>query len=70
MTYPTDPDEDRYVCIVMDFYETGDLENVLKQQRAKEQPLPEPILKKWFGQMVEAMNFVHNKKVRGCASQG
>lgn len=30
-----------YVCIVMAYYETGDLENILKQQRAKEQPLPE-----------------------------
>ena len=41
----------------------GDLENVLKQQRAKEQPLPETILKKWVGQMVEALAFVHGKKV-------
>eukprot|EP00911_Craspedida_sp_UC1_P002656 UC1_evm1s1954 len=56
-------EETMYVCIVMDFYETGDLENVLKQQRAKEKALPEPILKKWFGQMVEALHFVHAKKV-------
>lgn len=88
-----------YVCIVMEYYETGiiglqylhrrdprtayvpffpcphalgphhcphrtgDLENILKQQRAKEQALPEQILKKWFGQMVEALAFVHSKKV-------
>ncbi len=72
-----------YVCIIMNFYETGecsyhlllvdwvewmlhnagDLENVLKQQRAKEQSLPENILKKWVGQMVEALAFVHSKKV-------
>ncbi len=42
---------------------SGDLEHILKQQRAKEQPLPEQILKKWFGQMVEALAFVHSKKV-------
>jgi serine/threonine protein kinase len=41
----------------------GDLENVLKQQRAKETPLPENILKKWIGQMVEALAFVHSKLV-------
>ena len=47
----------------MDSYFKGDLENVLKQQRAKEKALPEQILKKWFGQMVEALDFVHSKKV-------
>ena len=36
---------------------------MLKQQRAKEQALPENILKKWLGQMVEALAFVHSKKV-------
>lgn len=40
-------DETMYVCIVMDCYETGDLETVLKNQRTKETALPEPILKKW-----------------------
>ncbi len=59
-----DPSEETmYVCIVMEYYETGDLENVLKQQRAKEKPLPEAVLKKWFGQMIEALAFVHAKKV-------
>ncbi len=53
-----------YVCIVMNFYETGDLDFVLKQQRSKEQPLPEQILKKWVGQVIEALHFVHSKKVR------
>jgi probable inactive protein kinase-like protein SgK071 len=56
-------DETMYVCIVMNFYETGDLETVLKQQRSKETPLPEPIVKRWFGQMVEALQFVHSQKV-------
>jgi len=56
-------DETMYVCIVMNFYETGDLEQVLKQQRSKETPLPEPIVKRWFGQMVEALQFVHAQRV-------
>ncbi len=29
-------EETMYVCIVMDYYETGDLEGVLKNQRAKQ----------------------------------
>ena len=50
-------------CIEWLLPNAGDLENVLKQQRAKEQSLPENILKKWVGQMVEALAFVHSKKV-------
>ena len=52
-----------FVCIVMDFYEAGDLDNIIRKQRAKEAPLPEKVLKKWFGQMVEALAFVHSKSV-------
>ena len=48
---------------MMNFYETGDLEQVLKQQRSKETPLPEPIVKRWFGQMIEALQFVHAQRV-------
>lgn len=42
----------------------GDLDNIIRKQRAKEAPLPEKVLKKWFGQMVEALAFVHSKSVR------
>lgn len=52
-----------FVCIVMDFYEAGDLDNVIRKQRSKETPLPETVLKKWFGQMVEAIAFFHDQKV-------
>eukprot|EP00056_Hartaetosiga_gracilis_P002485 m.54025 g.54025 ORF g.54025 m.54025 type:complete len:605 (+) comp11071_c0_seq4:95-1909(+) len=52
-----------FVCIVMDYYEAGDLDNVIRKQRAKEKALPETVLKKWVGQLVEALAFVHGKKV-------
>ncbi|EDQ92536.1 uncharacterized protein MONBRDRAFT_30913 [Monosiga brevicollis MX1] len=52
-----------FVCIVMDFYKAGDLDNVIKQYRSKEKAIPEKILKKWFGQMVEALVFIHSQKV-------
>lgn len=52
-----------FVCIVMNYYEAGDLDGIIRKQRAKETPLPEMVLKKWFGQMVEAMAFVHDRKV-------
>ncbi|XP_033115678.1 serine/threonine kinase-like domain-containing protein STKLD1 [Anneissia japonica] len=52
-----------YVCIVMDYYKMGDLDRVLKQKRTKGEKVDELILKKWFGQMLEALVFVHKKKV-------
>eukprot|EP00112_Aurelia_sp_Birch-Aquarium-sp1_P006306 Seg1698.8 transcript_id=Seg1698.8/GoldUCD/mRNA.D3Y31 product="Serine/threonine kinase-like domain-containing protein STKLD1" protein_id=Seg1698.8/GoldUCD/D3Y31 len=52
-----------FVCIVMDYYKLGDLDRALKQKRAKSEALEEVILKKWFGQMLEAMVFVHKKGV-------
>lgn len=50
-----------FVCIVMDYYKLGDLDRALKQKRAKSEAVEEVVLKKWFGQMVEAMVFVHKK---------
>lgn len=52
-----------FVCIVMDFYELGDLSKVIKTKRQKQEAIEEMIIKKWLGQMVEGLVFVHNKKV-------
>jgi len=34
-----------FVCIVMEYYKNGDLENVLKQRRTKKQPIEELVSK-------------------------
>lgn len=52
-----------FVCIVMDYYKLGDLDKALKQKRAKGEAIPELVLKKWFGQMVDALAFVHSKSM-------
>ncbi|XP_067940119.1 serine/threonine kinase-like domain-containing protein STKLD1 [Watersipora subatra] len=52
-----------FVCIVMEYYKNGDLDRVLKQRRISKQPIEELILKKWLGQIVEALIFVHKKQV-------
>lgn len=52
-----------FVCIVMDYYEMGDLAKVLKTKRQKHERIDEVILKKWIGQMLEALVFVHKKQV-------
>ncbi|XP_027054590.1 serine/threonine kinase-like domain-containing protein STKLD1 isoform X1 [Pocillopora verrucosa] len=52
-----------FVCIVMDFYKMGDLDRALKQKRAKGVSIPELVIKKWFGQMVDALTWVHAKSM-------
>lgn len=52
-----------FVCIVMNYYEFGDLAKVIKTKRQKNECIEEMIIKKWLGQMVEALVFVHKKKV-------
>ncbi|XP_039265397.1 serine/threonine kinase-like domain-containing protein STKLD1 [Styela clava] len=52
-----------FVCIVMNFYEMGDLAKVIKTKRQKQEPIEEMIIKKWTGQMIEGLVFVHNKQV-------
>lgn len=56
-------EEAMFVCIVMNFYEMGDLAKVIKTKRNKNEKFDEMVLKKWLGQMLEALVFVHNKRV-------
>lgn len=50
-----------FVCIVMGYYRLGDLDRALKKRRGRSEAIEELILKKWFGQMLDAMVFVHKK---------
>ncbi|XP_065916467.1 serine/threonine kinase-like domain-containing protein STKLD1 isoform X2 [Dysidea avara] len=52
-----------YVCIIMEYYKLGDMDRVLKQKRRSKEHIEELLLKKWLGQMVEALCFVHDRKV-------
>ncbi|XP_074655282.1 serine/threonine kinase-like domain-containing protein STKLD1 [Tubulanus polymorphus] len=52
-----------YVCIIMEYYKHGDLDKILKQKRKERTPIEEIIIKKWLGQMVEALLFIHHEKV-------
>ena len=52
-----------FVCIVMDYYQLGDLEKALRQRRSKGTSLEAQVLYKWLGQMVEALHYVHDQKM-------
>ncbi|XP_064395037.1 serine/threonine kinase-like domain-containing protein STKLD1 [Halichondria panicea] len=51
-----------FVCIVMDFYKMGDLDMVLKAKREKGIALEELVLKKWIGQLLEALHYMHSQE--------
>ena len=50
-----------FVCIVMDYYPLGDLEICLRKKRENKEKFDELVLKKWIGQIIDAMTFVHEK---------
>ena len=52
-----------FVCIVMDYYQLGDLEKALRQRRSKGTSLEPQVLYKWLGQMVEALHYVHDQQM-------
>ncbi len=52
-----------YVCIVMDYYKLGDLDQTLRNKRKIKEMLEEAVLRKWVGQMVEALVYVHEKNI-------
>ncbi|KAL5260439.1 hypothetical protein ACHWQZ_G010537 [Mnemiopsis leidyi] len=52
-----------FVCIVMDYYPLGDLEICLRKKRENKEKFDELVLKKWIGQIIDAMTFVHEKGV-------
>lgn len=52
-----------FVCIVMDYYPMGDLEMLLRKKRDNKDRIDELMLKKWIGQMLDAMTFVHDRGV-------
>lgn len=52
-----------YVCIVMNFYSNGDLHNVLKKLRDDKKMLREITIKKWIGQILEALVYIHKNGI-------
>ena len=52
-----------FVCIVMSYYPSGDLANLLSTKRKRTEAIKELILKKWIAQMIDALVFVHRKKI-------
>mmetsp|Transcript_29160 Transcript_29160/g.83581 ORF Transcript_29160/g.83581 Transcript_29160/m.83581 type:complete len:402 (+) Transcript_29160:72-1277(+) len=54
---------DRYLCIVMDYCEGGDLWQYIAQCRRNRTPVIEPQVVRWFTQMCLALKYMHEKNV-------
>lgn len=52
-----------FVCIVMHFYPSGDLANLLVKKRKAKENIEEIVLKKWIAQMIDALVYVHKKSI-------
>lgn len=51
------------MCIVMDYYKLGDLHQTLRSRHDRGDMLGEEELMKWVGQLVEALVYLHEKKL-------
>ncbi|XP_052790409.1 serine/threonine kinase-like domain-containing protein STKLD1 isoform X2 [Mya arenaria] len=56
-------DSSVYICILMDYYPEGTLDTMLEKYRQKNGVIQEQQVKFWLGQIVEALVYVHKKKI-------
>ncbi|XP_048777734.2 serine/threonine kinase-like domain-containing protein STKLD1 isoform X2 [Ostrea edulis] len=52
-----------YMIIVMDYFPKGNLGHVVQKAREEKQAIPEETLKKYIGQLMEALVYVHSKNI-------
>jgi serine/threonine protein kinase len=54
---------DRFLCIVMDYCEGGDLFQLVQQHKQRGRPIPENNVIQWFTQLSLALKYVHDKSI-------
>ncbi|PAA46707.1 hypothetical protein BOX15_Mlig031008g2 [Macrostomum lignano] len=50
-----------YVCFVMDHFPNGSLESITSRKLKDKKPLDEEIVRKWFGQTLEFLAYIHGR---------
>lgn len=53
--------EDSLLCIIMDFADGGDMEEMLGSQKGL--GFPDSVIKEWFSDMAVGMSFIHDKSI-------
>ncbi|KAL4511939.1 hypothetical protein ABPG72_012784 [Tetrahymena utriculariae] len=56
-------DKDRYLCIVMDYCEGGDLYNQIIEQKKTGQGFTEQQILEWFVQICFGLKFIHDRRI-------
>ncbi|EAR94643.2 plant dual-specificity MAP kinase kinase family domain protein (macronuclear) [Tetrahymena thermophila SB210] len=56
-------DKDRYLCIVMDYCEEGDLYNQIIEQKKTGQGFTEQQILEWFVQICFGLKFIHDRRI-------
>lgn len=54
---------DRFLCIVMDYCEGGDLFQLVQQHKQRGRPIPENNVMQWFTQLTLAIKYIHDKSM-------
>lgn len=54
---------ERFLCIVMDYCEGGDLFQLIQQHKQRGRPIPESNVLQWFTQLSLALKYVHDKSI-------
>eukprot|EP00746_Dinoflagellata_sp_MGD_P125244 gnl/MRDRNA2_/MRDRNA2_59976_c0_seq1.p1 gnl/MRDRNA2_/MRDRNA2_59976_c0~~gnl/MRDRNA2_/MRDRNA2_59976_c0_seq1.p1 ORF type:complete len:391 (+),score=54.73 gnl/MRDRNA2_/MRDRNA2_59976_c0_seq1:89-1261(+) len=55
--------EGRFLCIVMDYCEGGDLFQLVQHHKQRGRPIPESNVIQWFTQISLALKYVHDKSI-------
>lgn len=61
--YSPIPNASRYLCIVMDYADEGNLEQRLRQNKNNNEYLPESQIVDWFSQLCLAVSYCHQKRI-------
>ncbi|KAH3801097.1 hypothetical protein DPMN_154742 [Dreissena polymorpha] len=56
-------DSSVYICILMDYFPNGTLEDILTEYRGKKEVIEEQKIKFWLGQIIEGLVYVHKKNI-------
>lgn len=54
---------EKFLCIVMDYCEGGDLFQLVQQHKQRGRPIPESNVIQWFTQLSLALKYVHDKSI-------
>ncbi len=56
-------DQNKYLCIVMQYAQQGDLSSLILKTNSEKKSIPEQHLKKYFSQILSAVHYLHQSNI-------